>query len=330
MNIKTKIFFSILGMVFSTVLITTFSIMYIMDRSMGKQTETLIEDLRTQSCKRIISGNKVLHNYIENYIMVFKSTTSNLCRDEIISEGITKGQWKSIFARLESICKRTGIDFIVIFDAKGRFQISWPEQIDEELAEAHFNELEIFRSFGKYLDVHDLFDVPIFSSFEKWDTKIHKKYDSDIDDDAGIVILSAGIIPNDYFDEPVGYVLSGVTSVRLLPIFVNFSDATGYLSLFSHGENPLIWAGVNWGKDDIRKSLRSLDRNRIKNAPLDIYWMKLTDSGEKYHIHYNPLVNFSSPDISVGVSATDAAFVVGESYNVIFQSNEKNKNSKST
>ncbi len=280
-------------MVFPAVLIVIFSVLYILNQGIEQQTEAVLDDLHVQSLHRVRSGNKVLQDFIANYIVGFQYVTADISHNETIREGIVSGQWQSISGQLDTIGKRVGLDFVVIFDARGRVQTSWPREIDAKYPETHFRDLALLRSFEKYIDNEDLVDAPTFSSFERWSHKVHEGYGADIDEDAGLVIISAGVIPNDYFDEPIGYVLTGIKSSRLSATFEGFSQTTGQLSLLADGRTPLAWGGLSGDIKAVHKSLRSLGPEQIKNSISGDSVIEFKHAGEAYFVRSIQLRDYS-------------------------------------
>ena len=184
------------------------SVLTLLNNGIKLQTRELILELDSQSDQRIKTGKKVLYTVLAEYVQRISYVTATLCRDEALREPIHEGQWKALSAISATVCMNAGIDFMVIFDTNGRVMASYPFLMDEVYPETHFKELTLFRRFSNAIARKDLTEVPIASTFKKWNQEIQMGYSINDKDDGEIVLLSSGIIPNEFFDEPIGYILN--------------------------------------------------------------------------------------------------------------------------
>jgi signal transduction histidine kinase/DNA-binding response OmpR family regulator len=325
MNIKSKIFISSSAIMFSAILISTLAVLYILNQGMRQQTEGLIADLKVRSEQRVRAGNKTQRVFINHYVRELRHKTANLCHSERIKKGIINGERKALYGHLATICKRADLAFIVILYPSGKVQSSWPNTIDATYPETHFKDLPLFREFQKYIDEENFVDVPVFSSFERWGRQTHKGYAVDIEDDAGIFAITAGIIPNEYFDEPVGYIFAGVTGSQLSVSLQDFYEKTGQCSLLTDGKNPQAWAGFPGEKKDIKKFLQPLGLDQTKNSISDDFVIKVKHAGDVYHLHSNPLHNSSGDTVAFVLTGEHEDLIVKAS-SKIKQQAEKTRN----
>ncbi|MCP4366527.1 MAG: hypothetical protein GY797_00210, partial [Deltaproteobacteria bacterium] len=326
MKIKTRILVSTLVMMFLAVLITIIFVLNILNQGVEHQTEALLENLHAQSSQRIRAGNSILQKLFTNHIQKFRNKTANLCSIEILREEINNGLWKAVSGHLETISKTAGFDFIMMFSPKGRLQTSWPDKVHAKYPEMHFKELALFKSFKKYVDDENFVDVPIVSSLEIWNRDLLKEYQIDSKEDTDIILLTAGIISNEYLDEPIAYVFAGIKRSQLFAPFDDFSRATGQLSLLVNGKTPLVWAGFSGEKNDIKKSLVSLGFDQIKNSMSDNSEVEFKHGGEGYHIYSVRINDFS--DLSATTVKADSAtalIITGESTRLVFNASDKIK-----
>ena len=320
MTIEKKIVVSTTVMVFLTVLLTMAAVLTLLNQEIELQTRELIEELSSQSNQRINMGKKVLNTILEEHIQRIQYVTGNTCRDDALREPLKNGQWKALSAFSANVCMNADIDFMVIFDTKGRVVTSYPAPMDEAYPEAHFKELGLFNSnsFATAISKKDLTAVAVVSSFEKWNHKIQKGYNITGNDAGDIVVVSAGMIPNEFFDEPLGCVLTGIKSNRLSVPFHHFFKTTGQVCLLTDRNNPLVWAGVSGDNRNIEGLFHAVDGDFIKIKP------RILD-GKKYQSLDASLLDFFPTQGSIRVAREAARFriIIGEPAALIDNARDK-------
>ncbi|MBU2548069.1 MAG: response regulator [Proteobacteria bacterium] len=323
MKIKNKILLSNSAIVIAAILIIIFSVLLILNRGIENQTQTLLNDLGVQSYQRIQAGSNLLQLLISRFCQDIQFITTDISRQKKVREGIHKGQWKSIFGYAETVCKKDNVDFLIFFDKDGKQLVAWPSQVDSLYTEALFKELPLFRKFDRYIHDEDLVDVPSFSSFEKWTRIVHASYGYDIDDDYGIVLLTVSIIPNEYSDEILGYVLAGITSRRFSPLFNQFNQTTGYVSLLIDEKIPIVWAGFTGNRNELKETLYSSFNDLVSSQSLSDSAGRFMVGGREYHIYSRSLFNPPLPTISVSPYASSISVVTGESSDLLITPRDK-------
>jgi len=116
------------------------------------------------------------------------------------------------------------------------------------------------------------------------------------------VILPAGIVPNDFLDEPVGYILSGIKSSRLSVPLDHFFRETGQICLLTDKNMPLVWTGVSGSKNDIASWLHDFDANGDA-TPGNTAVNRIRIDGNEYCCHRFPFNTFSSANENNGLIA---------------------------
>ncbi|WP_022665724.1 response regulator [Desulfospira joergensenii] len=318
MVIRKKIVFSTIGMVFLAVLLTVAGVLGLLNKGIETQTRELLQELEIQSGQRIKSGKKILLNTLAYHIQRTNSETADACLDTGIRETAGNGQWKALFARMSEICAKADIDFMVVFDTRGRVLVSFPSMMDEEVAEAHFKELGLFSRFAPAIAQRDLTDNRAVSSIEKWNPNTRRAYNIDCNETEDIVVLSAGVIPNDYMDEPIGYVLTGINCRRLSVPFHHFFKTTGQISLLMDDQIPLIWAGISIDQKERIKESNAFVFDPIKTTgPGNSRINRVELAGKSYHCLSILLVDLlkageASERIRVSPAASNCRIIVGE------------------
>jgi PAS domain S-box-containing protein len=323
MKIKTKILISNSMTVVFAILLTMAIVFYFLDRGIENQTETLLEDLIRQSSDRVKESNRLLRFMINDDIFHFSQSLDEFSLDETIRQGILMGQWKSILSLAESYCKNTRIDFMVVYDEQGRAIVNWPNTLDEALAERHFKELELFERFQSYAKNENLVNVPVFSSIDRWSRKTRDGYVIDGGDDTGIVILAASVIPNEYFDEPLGYVFIGYGGRQLWEPLDGFFHTTGHVSLLAVGDKLLAWAGLPGKKDALEKSLQRLRMDLTRTGPSTRSGHVFNVAGEPYNCAIEEFRSLSNSTTIVTPKASAALIISGESARINIETSAK-------
>ena len=325
MNIKTKILIFNSILVILAVLITLFSVLYIINQGIEKQSEALLEDMRAQARQRTWDGTRLLQRFVYDYFIHLKRLTSEFCENTTVREGMPKGQWKAIFALADTLCKREQIDFLLVFDTNGRLQVCWPSQIDANYRISHIKEIPLFSNFEKYIDAQNLVDVPVFSLVTRWDSKTQQAYGVDIDNQTGLAVFSAGVIPNDFYDRPAGYVLTAVKSDRLFKTFADFFQVTHQDSLLIHDKVPLVWAGFPGGENDIVQSIQSLNIDQKQITLSNGVSADFVHAGLEYNIFIKTLNPTSRLNISISDTAAPTYLIVGQPTSLITEAEKKIK-----
>ena len=323
MNIKEKILISNVMMVVLAIVMAVISTFVILNRGVDQQTKTLLNELRAATLQRVRSGNSLLQRMVTDYLLNLKQTTRKFCHNRAIIEGIPKGQWKAIFSQADIVCKSAGIDFLVVFDKQGKDFVNWPTWFDAGYTERFFKTLQPASKFEEYVENDDLVNVPVYTIFERWDRQAFREYGVDIRDDTDLVVLSMGIIPNDYFDEPVGYVLVGVTSDRLQTTFAEFSRITGQVSVLVDGQNPLVWDGLSLSKNESRKQIPPLSVDSDVKIHVEDYDFGFDYNGPLYNIYGSQLSLLVGPTTNVAPSAQKILIIDGEPTSALLKTSKQ-------
>jgi PAS domain S-box-containing protein len=330
MTIKNKIVITTTLMVAFAVLITATSVFFLLNQGIETQIQELSGELEHQSCQRIRAGRKILSHKILFQIERGSLIIDDLCNDNTIRDNISFGQWKALHARLVETSIKADSDFMIIFDTSGKVLASCPDQMDESFPESHFKELDLFKRFAPAIADKNLTEASTVSSFEKWDQKVLKAYNIENNPAEDIVILSADIIPNEYFDEPVGYVLTGITSNKLSSSFNLFFKTTGQLSLLMDKKIPLAWAGIAGAKNIFTEKIHTLDFDLSKNRGSDNTMInRIVLDKKAYRYIALPLIDFFTNNdnahdlINVSQAASMLQIIVGEPAALIDNANTK-------
>lgn len=312
MNIKKKILISNVTMVVLAILMAVLSTIVILNQGVDQLSKTLLDELRAATFQRVRSGNGLLQRLLTDYLLNFKQATKKFCHNRVVSEGISKGQWKAIFSQADMACKNAGIDFLVVFDKQGKDLVNWPSWFDAGYTQRHFRTLRPASKFEEYVENGDLADVPVYAFFERWNRQAFGEYGVDIGDGTGLVVLCIGIIPNAYFDEPVGYVLMGVTSDRLQSTLTEFSRTTGHVSVLIDGQMPLVWEGLSLSKKELKKQIPSFSSGPDGKIHVKDYDFGVDHDGSSYYIFGSQLSLLAGPSTNVAPSAQEILIIAGE------------------
>jgi len=323
MSIGKKIVFSATAMVLLTIVLTVSGVLILLNQGLETQTRELITELADQSGHRLETGKKLLLNAVTSHILLINRNTMDISRHNGTQINIATGQWKALFARMAATCQRADIDFMVVFDTRGSVLSAYPGIIDQACPEADFKALDMGSYFHQAIAARDLTQTGAVALFEKWDTDTCKGYA--LGRDSALMLLSLAVIPNEFMDEPLGYVLSGITVNRLSKPFVFFSETTGQLSMVLGQGTPLIWAGIPDSRTEVEKAVGALEPAAFQSSGLTTDLLRPIPIGKQtFHIRTFPLEPlFSQIGIGVSSALSDYWVLVGEPAAMIRQASDK-------
>ncbi|MGD9823352.1 ATP-binding protein [Desulfobacter sp.] len=323
MSIGKKIVFSATAMVLLAMVLTVSGVLILLNQGLETQTRELITELAEQSGHRLETGEKLLLNAVTSHILQINRNTTDISRHNGTRINIATGQWKALFARMAATCQRADIDFMVVFDTRGSALSAYPGIIDEACPEADFKALDMGSYFRQAIAARDLTQTGAVALFEKWDTDTCKSYA--LGRDSALMLLSLAVIPNEFMDEPLGYVLSGATVNRLSKPFGFFSETTGQLSMVLDQGAPLIWAGIPDSRTEVEKAVGPLEPAAFRNSGLATDLLRPIPIGKQaFHIRTVPLEPFfSQTGIGVSRALSDAWILMGEPAAIIRQASDK-------
>lgn len=321
MTIRTKIVLSTVTMVSLALGLTVVIILFLLNQGIETQTRELSLDLKSQSSRRLSVGKTILHNTFLARIQRTNFETANICNDITFRQPLQRRQWKALFARMDNVCTKAEIDFIILFDTKGKVLITYPSMIDERYPETHFNELDLFSIFAPAVTQRDLTGVQVVSSLEKWDRKTLEGYRIECAGAEDILAVSAGIIPNDFMDEPIGYLLVGISKKHLSKAFTKFFNITGQMPLLVDNRAAFLWAGIKDPGSLFSDPLTQMVPGRGK-----LNLLKIED--ESYYCQAAPLTDFFKSTIIPGQlrvsrDASSCHIIVGEPARLVHEANDK-------
>jgi PAS domain S-box-containing protein len=313
-------------MVFLALLLIMGIVITLLNRGFDRQTRELLSELEIQAVQRVSVGRTILRNTLAKHIQGANDEVANACLDMAVRRPVQNGQWKALFARIANICTKSGIDFMVVFDTNGKVLVSYPAMMEEGYPETHFKKFDLLNSFASVISQRNLTETRIVSFVEKWDSKTHRGYNIDNTAPQNIVAISAGIVPNDYMDEPIGYLMVGLSQKRLSESFTDFFNTTGQISLLMDKQTPLVWAGISGNvKSGIKESnsFRINDNKKADSEANSLY--RLEFDGKSYLCNSDLLINYfpSHEMIRVADSASMCRIIVGEPASFIHDASQK-------
>lgn len=299
MKLKTKLFFSISSIVFIAVTTTLLAFLLVLNQGIDRHTLLLTEELYRQVHQHINVGNKILKNSITNYIDGTEGTINAVCKNKVIKKNIGSGQWKLISGQLDMIADNSNLEFISIFDKRGTLQASWPPVSDVDYYEKNYQKIPLFKKLMKLNEGEVHRNPKVLSMFDMWNNPAAKGYSVN----SKIVLVSAGIILNDMYEKPIGYVLTGSGKTWLKTIFDEFHRTTGQFSILVNGRVPLLWSSFSNSKNNLKSALKLSEPGAGQDTFSTVSEIKLEYLEEEYHALFEPLLNLSSVQISSDLSS---------------------------
>ncbi len=242
MRIRTKILFSTSSIVLLAIVLTVGVSIIILNSSILNQVEQRFENLKYDSSSRLNSGNDILASYISYHNEDLEANVKRMVVDSGIKHQIKKAKWHSLESRLKELCQGDGIDFAILFNSDRKAKSSWPLDVLSEIPEAYLDKIQTLPAIRQCLQENDFSQAHIISGFSYWDKNIWSDGELESSCDC-LVFLMAAVIPNDYFDEPLGYILVGSEGNGLQKTLQDFTETTNFQTILSVNGIAQIWSG---------------------------------------------------------------------------------------
>ncbi len=137
-TIKTKIVISFSLTVTLIVGLLGGLVSWELGKSISEQSDMLNEDLILQTQSVLQGDNKILLTYLDDVRENVRRHTRDISESGIVIHNLEGQLLKSLTKILQQSCENSSMDFAVIYDSEGKFQASFPKDLDATQAEKHF------------------------------------------------------------------------------------------------------------------------------------------------------------------------------------------------
>ncbi len=281
MKINSKIILSSSMVAFVAVIATMISVLFIVERGINNQVARRVVQLDVASEERLVSGNVLLQKILKNHVETLHSSVSWFLVDPEIKQNIINSQWSDLSIVLRSTCIRSNLDFALVFDREGQVQCSWPKDISTEFAHDHLTKAQNLDTFQWAKEQRDYSDIPLESSFANWPRE-RWSFDSSQADDNCLVALLTGVIANQLYDKPLGYIVVGIDESHASILLQEFHEATNLSSMITVNNSSMIRVGFGGEEDDFTTIINDDELDRTKSSSGAISLGEFNHSGQKF------------------------------------------------
>ncbi|MCP4108513.1 MAG: HAMP domain-containing protein [Desulfobacteraceae bacterium] len=285
----------LVGFIVPTLIISCFTMFLVswkLDKNTSHQSELLVNNTKDRMYSTLNSHNKLLKSYIGYTKEAVRRDTDNICKNEAVASFIEAEKIKSLAELTEKSCRIFGTDFIIIYDAEGILQESFPRDINMITAEKYYNSLDIDMAGSPGdeagQDIVSVLDPDLLNTFGLGDRAVPGK--------GALALVSTGIIP-DEFGEPVGVCIMGKLLNNYKKPFMQLYELMDSVCVLYLDNTPITQAGFDIENDDSlqisRDVLSSIYKaDTIKNT-------SLTLAGNKYLAACSAVESFKGKKIGV-------------------------------
>lgn len=243
MKIRNKINIFTFGIIFIAISGVIIIIWLFLGVEFNKRKESYLHDMHKNTHHEIESNGGILLSQITDNCKMNDIMTM-LGQNQVIREGSYHFQVELLENKLKKIAVQNDIDFLAIYMANGKYLASYPREVSKQTVEKSFDNFQIARSFNEYEEKGDFSNVLPAVSFKIMSKDQLSGFSVNTNNDFDVYRIGTTIIPNEYFDEPLGYVLAGEGSQKIKSVIDSFWKQTNYISILSYKNNPLQLAGI--------------------------------------------------------------------------------------
>ncbi len=227
------------------------------------QITVLENDLRKRADRKIRASSNTLKIFIENSEQSLINQTRYITKNENIIRAVEYGKFDNVRGVLEEFCATTTMSFSIVYDAKGQYIYSYPFDMKHIYSEALFKKSNLIKELKKRYIVADIVDQskPL-SEFVRWSKMEFENFNINIETDSSIVNITAAIVPNEYNDEAIGYIVCGNVGTDFKGLLNEFGKITGFMAIAYSGKDAIASNGLsNEGEKILLRSLNLSDND---------------------------------------------------------------------
>lgn len=326
MKIRDKIYIFTLGILFIAISGVVIITWLLLNMEFNKKEESFLYDMHQNTHHEIEANGGILLSQVTDNSKI-DYVVAMLGHSRLITESIYHFRVGLLENKLKQIAMQNDIDFLAIYVANGKHLASYPRKVSKQAVENTFDNLQIASSFDEYKKRGDFSDVLPTSSFKIMSKDQLSGFSVNTDNDFDVYRIGTTIIPNEFNDEPFGYIVVGEGSHKIKSVMDVFWKQTNYISILSYKNNPLQLAGIINQKNgrefngslaielnkDIAKQLHSLSTHYLSNPYIPGSTHKPVQiKGEDYIGHFLELKDDNSNNIaSIFIGKSNKKIVAG-------------------
>jgi methyl-accepting chemotaxis protein len=329
MLIKTKILLNTFVTLFFTIVIIVISVTWQLNVNVKKQIADLQTDFVSQVREKSLADLRFLQELIKAHDQRLSLNVRSIVGNEVVAQNIMRGQDLALRGQLLSIFSSMNADFLVIFDEREQVVATAPDReqlvFDPQtlLKAAHMKKLE------KGIQSGNLEDIDVEIGFWQWgvaDQNLASTVNWKENRHGGILKLAAAVIPNEFKDEVVGFVVAGKFMGQFQEAMNDAYDISGKPNVIYWGQIPLVWSG--FGKDGafVQEDLL-LDNDIYKAVNMtenNVQDLSLLDK-RKYYVTLSPIRDYDGEVIG-SILVGEPEIKVNQASDILRQQGEETKN----
>jgi len=303
-SLKHKMLTAYCSAVIGILAVIVIAVSWQLSDSISHQTKLLSKNMGEQTNRVILGHLKVLKALIENAQKDVRGNTEHISQHPNTYKSMESKQVKELTMFLEAACQRTDTDFALVYDIKGKLQASIPRGANALEAEKVFGLINMQQAISGLkegngadkpaeVDFIVRMDAPLLKALEFGD-RIGTQ-------SGGIVLVSSGMIPDD-FGDPFGVCISGKLLNHFDHPMKQMYEATGSVSAIYLDTLPIAYGGFNeGGKEKVDINLLRIDPEVIKTAFASSGHVNkiFTLAGKTYLTTSAPIKSFNGENIGL-------------------------------
>ncbi len=242
-HIQSKIVSSFCLTAFASLAILGFMILWKLDTSISAQSAQLAADMAAQKYESLQAPLRMFDTLIREDI---RHATNDLRQDSQLRAALETRQFVVMRSKLQLTAQTRNIDFILLLNANGRLEASFPLELNDFEVEQYVRAWELGIRAQQFF-THQPTDnaTTLWDALSRHDLRalnMLKLAHRDIAGQGGLSIAAAGIVNND-FGEPIGICLVGKLLNHDNEILKYLQGIGGYASVIYIDAVPIAQAG---------------------------------------------------------------------------------------
>ncbi|MCP4345965.1 MAG: HAMP domain-containing protein [Desulfobacterales bacterium] len=268
-------------------------------KSISSQSGLLVSEIKKRTHKALDSNNDLLR-YLIGYIRKdVRRYTDDMCKNEAVARAMEVENLNALAVLIEKSCKISGMDLGIIYDTEGKLQESFPRDVNIKKAEEYYVSLGIGQTVQNISDESGTDDDASLDIVSKLRSDLLNGFhlgDRDVSGKGGLILVSAGIIP-DEFGSPSGVYLTGKILNNYNEPFIQLYKMMDSASVLYLGTVPIAHAGFDIKDKASLKITRDL-LSEVYNAGGTVK-INLEPAGKKYLAACSAIESFKGEKIGV-------------------------------
>lgn len=230
MNIRTKVLINVCMVVIITMLITIGTVWWSLKTGISRQVENLNEGLVTQSERRGRANAEVLQIMIGSWEEELRTQVKDICQKTMLKRNLEYGKDEVLSSFLsDTYSDSSKIDFGIFFDVNGLFAGAYPRDVSYRYMNGIFKELPLLTAFSEFIaksSIQKAQPLSGYISITKEDAPLWGLTRENTSN-GDIILAVTGLIPNDFGDEALGYIILGKAFNGFYDLYNRFNSITG-------------------------------------------------------------------------------------------------------